>query len=381
MKITQRNKKIFEIKERDGKARVGILHTRKGDVMTPFFMPVATKATGKHLSSKDFEEMGCDAVISNSFILSLSPGAEFIKKLGGVGKFMNFGGVNVTDSGGFQMYSDKFYKRSNDEGAWFSNPMNGDEIFMTPEKNMAMQLAIGADIAMCLDRMPLIEDDKHEIEEAVRKTTLWARRCKDEQTRLQKRIPKGKRQILLGITQGGIHDKLRKQSASELKNLDFDGYAIGGLALGEEKKDEYRMIKIHKSIIGEDKITYLMGVGHPVELVEAISMGVDMFDSRFPTQTARHGMLLTSKGKLRIDKSEYRFDLRPIDENCDCKVCKNYSRAYVRYQLSQKEGVGYHLASYHNIYFLIRLVENARQAIKARKFEQFKKKIILAYKE
>jgi queuine tRNA-ribosyltransferase len=373
----------FKIITRDKKtkARVGILQTKKGQIETPFFMPVATKTSVKHLSSKDLEEIGVKALISNTFILYLRPGEELIKKTGGIGKFMNYNGINATDSGGFQMYSEACYLGSNDIGVFFRDPFAGKEVFITPEKDMEIQLDLGSEIAMCLDSMPLIENSKEEIEEAVKKTTLWAERCKMRHQRLQRKTPHGKRQLLFGICQGGIHKDLREKSTKEIFKIGFDGYSIGGLALGEPKKEEYKMIEIVKKILPEDKIVYLMGAGHPVEILEAISRGVDMFDSRFPTQNARRGTILTFSGKLKIFNKKYAFDKKPLDPRCECFACKNYSRAYLRYQLIQGEGVGFRLASYHNVYFITKLIEKAREAIKRGNFAAFKNKIKKEFKK
>ena len=323
--------------------------------------------------------MNAKAVISNTFILHLMPGEKLIKKLGGIKAFMNYKGINVTDSGGFQMYSKGTYIRSTDKGVWFRNPTTGEKLFITPEKDMEIQLALMSDIAMCLDEMPLIEHSKAAIKKAVERTSEWAARCKMEHDKLQSKISKSKRQLLFGITQGGIHPDLRKKSAHDISKIDFDGYSIGGLALGEPKADEYKMIEVHKAIVPEDKPCYLMGAGDPVELLEAIKRGVDMFDSRFPTQNARRGTLFTSKGRLRIFNAKYATDKKPIDPACSCLACKHYSRAYIRYQLKQGEGVGYRLASYHNLCYLQNLMEEARKAIKKKRFNQLLKRVKKAY--
>ncbi len=374
--------KIFKIthKDKKTKARTGILITRKGKIETPFFMPVATKASVKHISPQDIESMESKACISNTFVLHLRPGEKIIKKLGGIGKFMNYSGINVTDSGGFQMYSPACYINSTDKGVIFKNPFDGGKFMITPEKDMRIQLDLGSEIAMCLDSMPLLHHSKKDIQEAVRKTSLWAERCKKEHDKLQKNIKKNKRQLLFGIIQGGIHQDLRKKSADELIKLDFDGYSIGGLALGETTEQEMKAIETQKEIIPEDKPVYLMGAGNPPELLEAISRGVDMFDSRFPTKNARHGYLFTSRGVLRLLNKKHEASSEPIDKNCDCFVCKNYTRAYIRYQLKMEEGVGYRLATYHNLYYLQRLMEQARCEIRRGKFKEFKKKIIKIYK-
>ena len=373
----------FEVlhKDKNTNARIGVITTKRGKIETPFFMPVATKASVKHISSKDLEEMDARAVISNTLILHLRPGEKLIKEMGGISDFMSWKGINVTDSGGFQMYSPSLYINSTEKGVWFRNPYENSKIFISPEKDMQIQLDIGSDIAMCLDTMPLMEHSKEEIELAVNQTASWAKRCKETHQELQKKIPKSKQQLLWGITQGGIHPDLREKSAKQLKQLDFDGYSIGGLALGETLEQEMKMIKIHKKIIGDEKPCYLMGAGNPPEIVEAISLGVDMFDSRFPTKCARHGTIFTSKGRLRLMQGKYLKDKKPLDENCNCFVCKNYSKAYIRHQLKQQEAVGYRLASFHNLYYLQNLIKESKKAIKQSKFKEFKNKIKKAYKD
>ena len=373
--------KTFIIKHKDKKtkARAGILHTKSGAIETPFFMPVATKTAVKHISSHDLEEMNCKTVISNTFILHLRPGEKIIKKLGGIGRFMDFQGINVTDSGGFQMYSPSLYLKSDDKGVHFRDPFEKKTIFITPEKDMEIQINLDSDIAMCLDTMPLLHHSKNDVEKAVIQTTSWAKRCKLHHDALQKN--KKQKQLLFGITQGGIYGELRKKSCEEMKKMNFDGFSIGGLALGETLQEEMKMVEISNKILPENKPRYLMGAGNPAELLEAISRGCDMFDSRFPTQNARHGTLLTSKGKLRISKAKYKLDRKPIDENCGCFVCKDYSRAYIRYLLSQEEPLGMRLATFHNLHYLTNLMKESREAIKRGKFLEFKKKVKKEYEK
>ncbi|MEK6859954.1 MAG: tRNA guanosine(34) transglycosylase Tgt [Nanoarchaeota archaeon] len=372
---------IFQIKYKDKKtnARVGILHTKKGIVETPFFMPVSTKAAAKFVNPSKLSELGAVATISNAFLLSIRPGSNVIKRLGGLGKFMNFKGVNFTDSGGFQMYSKSIYLSSNEKGVYFRNPVSGEKIFMTPEKDMEIQFEINSDVAMCLDRMPLYEDSKKEIENAVRLTTLWAERCKKHHDKLQRKIPFEKRQLLFGITQGGIYKDLRKKSALNIMRLGFDGYSIGGFGMGETFEEEMKIVKQQKQILPENKPVYLMGIGSPNEILEAISLGCDIFDSRMPTQNARHGELFTSLGKLKILNKKYTFDKTPIDKKCDCFVCKNYSKAYIRHLLKEEEAVGKELASYHNLYYLQNMIKEAKEAIKKGKFKEYKEKIKKVY--
>jgi len=367
-------------KDRKTKARVGVLKTKSGKIETPFFMPVATKTAAKHISSEDLHSMNAKAIISNAFVLSLRPGADLIKEMGGIGEFMSYSGITFTDSGGFQMYSPSLYLGSKEEGVMFRDPYVGEKKFVTPEENMKTQLKLGSDVAMCLDSMPLIEESKKSIAEAVRKTTNWAKRCKEQHDKLQSNISDNKRQLLFGICQGGIHGDLREISARQIGEIDFDGYAIGGLALGEPKEAEYKMIDVAKSILPENKPVYLMGVGEPIELLEAVSRGVDIFDSRFPTKNARRGTLFTSKGRISIRNAAFKKDNGPIDKECDCFVCKTYTCAYLRHLLMHEEGVGMRLASYHNLYFLQNLMEESRSAIKKGNFkgfvQNFKKKYL-----
>jgi queuine tRNA-ribosyltransferase len=365
--------------DRKTRARVGMLKTKKGNIETPFFMPVATKASVKYLSSHDLQDIGVKAVISNTFILHLKPGEKIIKHLGGLGKFMNFKGINVTDSGGFQMYSPFCYISSTDEGVLFKNPFTQQKIFITPEEDMEIQLDLGAEIAMCLDSMPLLHHSKPEIAEACRKTVIWAERCRKHHDNLQKNIKK--KQLLFAISQGGVYSDLRKKCAKQLLKSDFDGYAIGGLALGETKEQEYKAIEAHKSIIPKNKVTYLMGAGHPLEVIEAIARGCDMFDSTFPTQNARRGTIFTSEGKLRILNSVHKTDSSPLDKNCSCFVCRHYSRAYIQHGLKHEEGNARRLATYHNIYYMTKLMEEARKSIKSNKFSEFRKKMGKIYKD
>lgn len=373
----------FEIVNRDekSKARIGKLKTKSGEIETPFFMPVATNATVKSLSVEDLEKMDAKAIISNALILSLRPGKETVKKFGGIGKFMKFPGVIFTDSGGFQMYSKRIYVESKENGVVFKNPFNGIKIFMTPEEDMKLQIDLGSDVAMCLDSMPLYEDSKESIEEAVRKTGEWAKICKKEHDSIQKDTEVERRQLLFGICQGGIFEDLREISAKQISKIDFDGFAIGGLALGEPKEEEYKMIDVAKSILPENKPVYLMGAGEPVELLEAISRGVDIFDSRFPNKNARNGSLFTSNGAIRVSNKKHEHDELPIDVNCQCFVCKKYTRAYLRHLLIQKEAVGLRLMSFHNSFFIQELLRETRKAIKEGRFEEFKEEFKRRYEK
>jgi len=374
---------MFKITHNDKStnARLAILKTKSGNIETPFFMPLATKAAAKFINSKKLTELGTKAIISNALILSLRPGTKLIKKLGGIKKFMNFKGINVTDSGGFQMYSKSIYLKSNNNGIFFKNPISGEKIFMTPKLNMKIQLDINSDIAMSLDSMPMYEESKKSIKEAVLKTSLWAKECKIHHDKLQSKIPKQKRQLLFGITQGGKYEDLRKHSINNHLSLNFDGYSIGGFGMGETREEEYKIIKLHKKLIPTNKPIYLMGIGHPVEILTAISLGCDMFDSRLPTQNARRGYLFTSTGVLRLTNKKHIANKSPIDKNCNCFTCKNYSRAYIRFLLKEEESVGKELASYHNLYYLHNLIKKAKVAIKNNKLKTFKNKIQRIYRD
>ncbi len=363
----------FEIscKDKNTNARIGILKTKKGIAETPFFMPVATRSVTKGLTSEELHNMNIQAVISNAFILYLREGSKIINEFGGIGNFMNYKGTNFTDSGGFQMYSPTIFLKSNSEGVFFRNPLSGEKLFITPEKDMEIQLEINSDVAMSLDSMPMYEHTKEQIADSVEKTSNWAKRCKTHHDKLQEKTPKEKRQLLFGINQGGIYEDLRKKSINELLKLDFDGYSIGGFGMGETIDEEFKIVEVIKPMIPENKPVYLMGIGTPIEILKGIALGVDIFDSRMPTQNARRGTLFTSNGKLKITNARYKIDKSPVDENCDCFVCKNYSKAFIRYQLINDETTGKKLATYHNVYFLTKLIEKTKEKIREGTFKEF----------
>jgi len=371
----------FKITHKDEttNARIGKLKTKSGTAETPFFMPVATRAVTKGMTSEELKEMKVQAVISNALILYLRQGSEIIKKAGGIRKFMNHKGINFTDCGGFQMYSKNIYLNSTEKGVLFRNPISGEKLFITPEKDIEIQLDIGSDVAMCLDSMPMYEHSKKQIEESGEKTMAWAKRCKLHHDKLQEKIPKAKRQMLFGIIQGGIFEDLRIKEAQELMKLDFDGYSIGGFGLGETIQEEFNVVKAVKKVLPENKPVYLMGIGTPLEILKGIELGVDVFDSRIPTQSARRGTLFTSKGKIKISNEKYKFDYSPLDKKCTCFVCRNYSKAFLRYELINEEPLGQRLAMYHNIYFLTKLIEKAKKEIKRGKFKEFLKDFEKSY--
>jgi len=371
-KITYEDKKT--------KARIGKLKTKSGTAETPFFMPVATRAATKGISVEELYKMRVQTTISNALILYLRQGSEIVKKAGGIRKFMNWKGLNFTDCGGFQMYSKNIYLSSSDKGVQFRNPINGEKLFITPEKDMEIQLDINSDVAMSLDSMPMYEHTKKEITESGEKTKAWAKRCKIHHDMLQKNIPKSKRQMLFGIIQGGIFEDLRQDQTKALMQLDFDGYSIGGFGLGETIDEEFKAVKVVKDILPKEKPVYLMGIGTPLEILKGIELGVDVFDSRMPTQSARRGTLFTWNGKVKILNEKYKFDYTSLDKKCDCFVCKNYTKAFLRYQLINEEPLGQRLAMYHNIYFLTKLIEKAKKQIKKGKFKEFKEEFEKDYK-
>jgi queuine tRNA-ribosyltransferase len=370
--------KMFKIESKEGNARTGKLKLANAEVKTPFFMPVATKATAKFVDTKDLEKSNVQCVISNSLILDLMVGNENIAKRGGIHKFMNFNGGVFTDSGGFQMYSEHMLIETKKFGVAFRDPRNGKRFFCSPEKSMEIQQKIGADVAMCLDDMPMYGASKKRLEESMQKTYEWAKRCKQEHDTLNKKKKKGK-QLLFGICQGGTYKDLREKSAEMISSIDFDGLAFGGLALGEPIGKMFDAVKAGMKKMPEQKPKYLMGVGVPLQIIDAVSMGVDCFDSTYPTQIARHDYLLTMKGKIEINKSKFADDKNPIEEGCDCHACKNYSRSYLHFLSKTKEPAGYRLRTIHNIRFMTRLMAEIRKAIKGNRLLKFRKEMEKGY--
>jgi queuine tRNA-ribosyltransferase len=363
----------MEIIAEEGNARVCKFKTRHGEIETPFFMPVATKASVKHLPSTDLKEINVPAIISNSLVLYLRPGLPIIKKFKGLHNFMNFNNVIFTDSGGFQMLRPSFLQGFNNKGIKFRSPFDGSKFTFTPEKSMQVQQDIASDVAMMLDNIPKLGANKQEVKEATLLTHDWAKRCISAHT--------DNKQLLFGITQGGLFKDIRKKSIEFFNKQDVDGLALGGLCIGEDKKDMHDIIKLHTKYLRKDKVRYLMGVGSPLDIIDSVYNGIDVFDSIFPTRNARHGTLFSSSGSLRILNKKYSKDSNPIDKNCDCFVCKNYSKAYIRYQLKFKEGVGYKLASFHNIHFITKLMNSIKTSIKENSFEKFRKDFIKSYKK
>lgn len=352
-------------------ARYGILHTPHGDVEVPMFMPVGTLATVKALSPEEVKSCGAGVILANTYHLSLRPGADIVEQAGGLHKFMNYDGPMLTDSGGFQVFSLAKKRKITEEGVTFKNHLNGDKLFFSPEIAIEIEQKVGADIAMSFDECPPYPVSYEYMKQSVERTLRWAKRGKDAHTR--------KDQALFGIVQGGEFSDLRKMCAEELTKMDFDGYSIGGTSIGEPKEVMFKMVSYSVPYLPKDKPRYLMGVGSIDYILEGIAMGVDMFDCVLPTRIARHGALMTSKGRVNIRDLKYARDFTPLDDECDCYCCKNYTKAYLRHLYKCEETFGKRLLSIHNIRFLIKMMEEARIAIKEDRFGDFKDEFIKKY--
>lgn len=359
---------MYELTHVDKKtgARAGKLWTSHGLIETPCFMPVATKATVKTLVPEELYDMGAQAIMCNAFHLFLSPGMEAIRKAKGLHEFMHWERAIFTDSGGFQMIRKDFPVKVTDEGIAYKNPRDGKRYSYTPKICLETQKILGSDVAMILDECPPYGSDYSAVEASVKRTIEWARRSKS--------IENNKEQLTFAILQGGTFAELRRKCAEELIELDFDGYGIGGLSIGEPKEIMNELLKFSIPPMPEEKPRYLMGVGSPVEILEAIENGVDIFDSAFPTRNARHQSLMTSKGGIDIARSRFSLDFNPVDENCECYTCKNYTRAYLHHLFKESELLALRLASIHNLHFIQSTVKGAREAILEDRFAEYKKK-------
>lgn len=353
-------------------ARLGKVHTPHGSFDTPVFMPVGTLATVKTMSPEELKDMKAGIILSNTYHLWLRPGHEIVKEAGGLHKFMNWDRAILTDSGGFQVFSLSEFRKIEEEGVHFRNHLNGDKLFLSPEKAMEIQNALGSDIMMAFDECPPYPAEYDYMKKSVDRTSRWAERC----LKAHKRPTD---QGLFGIVQGGEYEQLRKQSAKDLVSLDFPGYAIGGLSVGEPKDVMNRVLEFTTPSLPANKPRYLMGVGSPDSLIDAAIRGIDMFDCVLPTRIARNGTLMTSEGRLVVKNSKYARDFRPIDEKCNCYTCRNYSRAYIRHLLKCEETFGLRLTSYHNLYFLLELMEQVRQAISDDRLGDFRKEFFERY--
>lgn len=345
-------------------ARAGILKTQHSVIETPVFMPVGTQATIKTINHRDVEDLGIQIILANSYHLYLRPGDELIAKAGGIHKFMKWNKSVLTDSGGFQVFSLSKLRKITDEGVQFQSWHDGSMHFINPAKSMQIQNNIGSDIIMAFDECPPGQSDYHTALKSVNRTTMWAEQCIEAHKRPDE-------QALFGIIQGGVHRELREKSAKELVAMDFPGYAIGGLSVGEEKSVMYEVLKYAPSLLPENKPRYLMGVGTPEDLIEGVKNGVDMFDCVMPTRIGRHGTVFADRQRLNIKNAAYKEDFSPLTDNCDCPVCTTHSKAYIRHLIRANEVLGFSLISLHNIYYLFNVMRKARQSILDDRFPQF----------
>ena len=360
--------------EKNTKARLGEIETNYGTVKTPMFMPVGTRATVKGLTTDQVKACNAGIILSNTYHLWLRPGEDVIDHAGGLHKFMNYDGPILTDSGGFQVFSLAKNKEKNitEEGVHFKSHIDGRDLFLTPEKSIEIQNKLDSDIAMSFDECPPASASYDYLKNSIERTIRWAKRGKDAH--------KNPNQALFGIVQGGAHEDLRKFSATETVKLDFDGYSIGGVANdGESKEDMYKAIDYSIPYLPEDKVRYLMGIGDPIDIIEGVIRGVDIFDCVLPTRIARHGQAFTRTGKINLNNSKYIEDLTPVDSECDCYTCKNYTKSYIRHLITTKESLGGSLLSIHNIRFLIKLTEELRDAIENDNILEYREKFINKY--
>ncbi|MCY8514264.1 tRNA guanosine(34) transglycosylase Tgt [Bacillus atrophaeus] len=353
-------------------ARLGRVHTPHGSFETPVFMPVGTLATVKTMSPDELKAMDAGIILSNTYHLWLRPGQDIVKEAGGLHKFMNWDRAILTDSGGFQVFSLSKFRNIEEEGVHFRNHLNGDKLFLSPEKAMEIQNALGSDIMMAFDECPPYPAEYDYMKRSVERTSRWAERCLEAHSRSDE-------QGLFGIVQGGEYEELRTQSAKDLISLDFPGYAIGGLSVGEPKDVMNRVLEFTTPLLPKDKPRYLMGVGSPDALIDGALRGVDMFDCVLPTRIARNGTVFTAEGRLNMKNAKFERDFRPIDEECECHTCKNYSRAYIRHLIRCNETFGIRLTTYHNLHFLLNLMEQVRQAIREDRLGDFREEFFERY--
>ena len=372
---------MFTLLKKDGLARRGRFETVHGTVETPVFMNVGTLAAIKGaVSSMDLKEIGCQVELSNTYHLHVRPGDKIIKELGGLHKFMNWDRPILTDSGGFQVFSLAGLRKIKEEGVYFSSHIDGKKIFMGPEESMQIQSNLASTIAMAFDECVALPA-KYEYAKASHERTIrWLYRCKEEMTRLNS-LPDtiNKKQMLFGINQGATFDDLRIENMKEIAKLDLDGYAIGGLAVGETTEEMYHILDVTLPFAPENKPRYLMGVGTPINILEAVDRGIDFFDCVMPSRNARHCNLFTSEGVMNLKNEKFEKDTRPIDENCSCPACRNYSRAYIRHLFKAKEMLAMRLCVLHNLYFYNKLMEDIRDAIDKGVYKEFKAKRIEKY--
>lgn len=366
--------KRYTLLKKDGKARRGRLETPHGTIETPVFMNVGTLAAIKGaVSTMDLKDIKCQVELSNTYHLHLRPSDKVVYELGGLHKFMNWDRPILTDSGGFQVFSLAGMRKIKEEGVYFNSHIDGRKIFMGPEESMQIQSNLASTIAMAFDECIPNPSTREYVINSVARTTRWLERCKTEMDRLNSLDTTiNKEQMLFGINQGGVYDDIRIEHAKTIAKMDLDGYAIGGLAVGETHDEMYRIIDAVVPHLPQDKPIYLMGVGTPENILEAVSRGVDFFDCVLPARNGRHGHVFTQNGKINIMNAKYELDTKPIDEHCDCPTCRNYTRAYIRHLFKAKEMLAMRLCVLHNLYFYNTLMEEIRSAIDEDRFEEFK---------
>lgn len=338
-------------------ARLGKLHTPHGTIDTPVFMPVGTLATVKTMSPEELKAMGAQIILGNTYHLSIRPGEDIVREAGGLHAFMHWDRPILTDSGGFQVFSLGKLRQIEEGGVHFRNHISGEKLFISPERAVEIQNTLGADIIMAFDECPPYPAEREYVQASAERTARWAERCLEAHRREDD-------QALFGIVQGGMYKDLREQSARDIVSLGFPGYAIGGLSVGEPKEMMNEMLDCTTPLLPEDKPRYLMGVGSPDALLDGVIRGVDMFDCVLPTRIARNGTVMTSRGRLVVRNAQYARDFRPLDPDCDCYACRHYTRAYIRHLVKCNETFGFRLTTYHNLYFLLKLMENIREAIR-----------------
>ena len=360
------------IKEsKNNQARLGKILYNGKEYETPMFMPVGTNATVKTLAPEELIAINSGIILANTYHLWLKPGEDIVKQAGGLHKFMNYYGPILTDSGGFQVFSLANRKDICEEGVHFRNHLNGDRLFLTPEKSIKIQEDLGSDIVMSFDECVKWPCDYNYMKDSVERTLRWAKRGKD--------VFKGNEQILFGIVQGGEYEDLRRYCATELVKMNFDGYSVGGTSVGEDKKTMYKMVEYSTKYLPKDKLRYLMGVGDPIDLIENVLRGIDIFDCVSPTRLARHGHCYTKHGKINLKNSKYKEDFTALDESCNCYACKNYTKAYIKHLINANETFGARLLSIHNIAFLHNLMAEIRYHIANDTLEMFRDQFILDY--
>ena len=366
---------MFKVLAKDGNAKRGEFKTVHGTIQTPVFMNVGTAAAIKGaVAAEDLYQIKTQVELSNTYHLHVRPGDLVVKKMGGLHKFMNWDKPILTDSGGFQVFSLAGLRSIKEEGVHFRSHIDGRKIFMGPEESMQIQSNLASTIAMAFDECPSSVASRDYMQNSVDRTTRWLKRCKNEMDRLNTLDDTiNKNQMLFGINQGGIYDDIRIEHAKQISELDLDGYAIGGLAVGETHDEMYRIIESVEPYLPKDKPIYLMGVGTPTNILEAVERGVDFFDCVYPARNGRHGHVYTNKGKLNLFNAKYETDASPIEEGCQCPACKYHSRAYIRHLLKAKEMLGMRLCVLHNLYFYNTMMEEIREAIENGNFSEYKK--------